>query len=69
MITAVDSGGPAELVLDGTSGYVTEAEPEALGRALDTWADDASLAQRMGAAGRETTAGITWPRTIDKLLL
>ena len=69
VLTAADSGGPAELVVDGTSGFVTEAAPAAFAKALDRWSEDADLAQRMGRAGRETAAGITWPRVIEKLLI
>lgn len=69
VLTAADSGGPAELVVDGTSGFVTEAAPAAFAKALDRWSEDADLAQRMGRAGRETAVGITWPRVIDKLLI
>ena len=69
VLTAVDSGGPAELVADGTSGFVTEADPAALARALDRWAGDAALARRMGTAGQANAAAIAWPRTIEKLLL
>ena len=43
-----DSGGPAELVEDGLSGFVCEPTPESIALAMRRLADDPSLAERMG---------------------
>jgi glycosyltransferase involved in cell wall biosynthesis len=69
VVTCSDSGGPAELVADGVHGLVTEPTPAALARALQRLANDAPLAERMGAAAAAVADGITWPVTLGKLLL
>jgi glycosyltransferase involved in cell wall biosynthesis len=69
VITCRDSGGPAELVEDGISGFVTESDPAALGAALCRLADNAVLAQRMGAAAFAAGAKLTWPAVVRSLVL
>lgn len=69
VITCADSGGPAELVRDGESGFVTAPTPEALARAMRTLADDRQMAIRLGEAGAATAARMTWPTAIRKLLI
>jgi glycosyltransferase involved in cell wall biosynthesis len=68
VLTAPDSGGPAEQVRDGLSGFIVPAEPEAMAGCLDAWAGDAALAERMGREGRRAIAALTWPETIGRLL-
>ena len=60
VVTCHDSGGPTELVVDGENGFVVEAEPAAIGRALTMLAADRDLARRMGAAGQQSVAGLDW---------
>jgi glycosyltransferase involved in cell wall biosynthesis len=69
VITCRDSGGPAELVQDGATGYVCEPTPDALGRAMRRLADDATLAERMGTAAQATGARFSWPETVRQLVL
>ena len=69
VITCRDSGGPAELVEDGVSGFVCEPTPEAMARALRHLADDPSLAERMGLAAHAAGARLTWPETARKLVV
>lgn len=69
VITCKDSGGPAELVKDRVNGYVCEADPEALGRAMRHLTDDPALAERMGAAAYEAGVKLTWPETVRRLVL
>jgi len=69
VVTCADSGGPAELVRDGVNGFVCEPTPAAIARSLRQLADDRGLAERLGSGGAETAAGITWPRTVEQLLL
>lgn len=69
VITCRDSGGPAELVRDGESGLVCEPTPEALAGALGRLAADHALAERLGAGAAAASALITWPRTVERLLL
>jgi glycosyltransferase involved in cell wall biosynthesis len=68
VITCRDSGGPAELVEDGISGFVCEPAPDALARALRRLTDDPSLAERMGIAAYGAGARLTWPETVRKLV-
>ena len=68
VVTCTDSGGPAELVRDGVSGFVCEPTPAALAKALACVAGDRELAERLGAAGFERAAALTWPATVKTLL-
>jgi glycosyltransferase involved in cell wall biosynthesis len=69
VITCVDSGGPAELVTDGESGLVTEPTPAALAQAFRRLIDSRDEAARLGAAGQRVADGLTWPATVNQLLL
>jgi len=48
---------------------VTEPNPAAIAKAMRRLADDRGLAERLGAAGAVDAAQITWPRTVEQLLL
>jgi glycosyltransferase involved in cell wall biosynthesis len=67
VITCRDSGGPAELVADGTSGLVCDATPPALAAALRRVTDDAALAKQLGDAGCARGAELNWPDTVRQL--
>ena len=69
VITCRDSGGPAELVRDGANGLVCDPDPQTIGHALRRLADDAALAERLGAAAFETGAKLTWPETVRQLVV
>jgi glycosyltransferase involved in cell wall biosynthesis len=68
VVTVSDSGGPAELVKDGGSGYVTAPTPEALAVGLRDVMADRTRAIRMGEAGAATAASMTWPAAVEALL-
>lgn len=68
VLTARDSGGPAELVKDGETGFVVEPTPADMAAALDRLAEDKALAERMGARGHQFISKLTWPRTVETLL-
>jgi glycosyltransferase involved in cell wall biosynthesis len=68
VITCRDSGGPAELVEDGISGFVCDPVPDAIARALRRLTDDPSLAERMGTAAYAAGTRLTWPETVRKLV-
>ena len=68
VITCADSGGPAELVTDGAQGIVCEPDPTSLAAALRRLAEDAGLAERMGAAAFDAGARLTWPETVRTLV-
>ena len=67
VITCHDSGGPAELVEDGVNGFVCDPTPESLARALRRVADDATLAERLGAAAFERGSQLSWGETVSRL--
>ena len=69
VITCVDSGGPAELVEDGISGFVCQPTPEAIAAAMRRLADDRSLAERMGTAAHAAGARLTWAETVRQLIV
>ena len=69
VITCRDSGGPAELVVDGVSGLVVAPEAGPLAAAFRALIDDRALAERLGAAGAETARRLTWPETVRRLLV
>jgi len=69
VITCTDSGGPAELVRDGESGYVTAPTAEALAVAMRRVMDDKNLAARLGETGLAVAKQMTWSGAIQKLLL
>ena len=69
VITCADSGGPAELVQDGVSGFVCEPTPASIAAALQRLAADAPLAERLGAAAFAAGARLTWPETVRTLVV
>ncbi len=69
VITCTDSGGPAELVRDQTTGLVVAPSPQALSAAMALLMDDRRFAERLGSAARQHAATMTWARTLDQLLL
>jgi glycosyltransferase involved in cell wall biosynthesis len=68
VITAIDSGGPNEFVVDGVNGFVCAPEPEAFADAINLLARDAGRAASLGDAGYERARTITWDGVIEKLL-
>ncbi|MGE5199399.1 MAG: glycosyltransferase family 4 protein [Rhodospirillaceae bacterium] len=69
VITCRDSGGPAELVRDGESGLICDPTPASLAAALARLSADQRLAERLGAGAASVSRDISWPRTIERLLL
>ena len=67
VITCRDSGGPAELVVDGSNGCVCDATADGLAAALGRLSDDAALAERLGAAAYDTGRKLNWPDAIREL--
>lgn len=70
LISAHDSGGVLGLVRPGETGWVTEPDPEPLAQAMASACADQTPSARLGTAARELwlRMGITWPRTIERLL-
>lgn len=69
VVTTIDSGGPAELVLDDTNGLVCEATPRAVAAALARLTDDAALAERLGARAETLALTMTWAAAIQRLVI
>jgi len=68
VVTCTDSGGPAELVIDGERGFVCEPAPEALAGALRRCMDDPAGSERMGDRAHAFAATLTWPATVRRLI-
>lgn len=68
VVTVRDAGGACELVRDGETGYITEADPAALGQRLAELASDPSLAQALGDNARRRGAQVTWEPIVSNLL-
>jgi len=66
VVTAVDSGGPAELVRHGENGLVGPATAEAVAAHLDALADR-GLAERLGEGARRDAATHTWENAVEVL--
>jgi glycosyltransferase involved in cell wall biosynthesis len=69
IITCTDSGGPAELVVDGRHGIVCSPEPAALAASMRRLADDDGAAQRMGLEAKRVADAMSWPRAVQELLI
>jgi glycosyltransferase involved in cell wall biosynthesis len=70
VVTTADSGGPLELVEDGTTGLVVDPTPRAIASALDRLYRDRGEAARLGARGREFLEERVpeWPEVVTRLL-
>jgi glycosyltransferase involved in cell wall biosynthesis len=68
VVTAADSGGPAELVRHNEYGFVCAPDPESVARHLDELAGDRALAERLGGAARRASLEHTWEHVLPRLL-
>jgi glycosyltransferase involved in cell wall biosynthesis len=68
VITATDSGGPLEFVVDGTNGLVSDPDARAIAGAINRLAADRPLAERLGRAGRAVAQTIGWDGVIEQLV-
>ena len=68
VVTATDSGGPNEFVVDGVNGYSVPPEAEAIAGAINALARDRQRTAAMGDAGYERARAITWDGVIEKLV-
>lgn len=67
VITTVDAGGVRELVVHGTSGYVTEPQPEAIAAHVEELLAHPDVAHAMGVEARLRAANVTWQHVTDAL--
>ena len=68
VVTTTDAGGPLEFVIDGVNGLIAEPDAEAVASAIARLADDRGLARRLGEAGFERAALITWDGVVERLV-
>jgi glycosyltransferase involved in cell wall biosynthesis len=68
IVTAEDSGGPLEFVLDGVNGCIRPPEPAAFGEAIARLAADPGLAASLGDAGYDRARTVTWDGVIERLV-
>ena len=57
-----------EWVTDDVNGFVAEPTARSIGAAIDRIAADDVLTQRLGRAGRERVASLSWEPVIEALL-
>lgn len=67
-VVAPARGGPLDLVADGVSGLLYDADAEGLRAAVERLVADAALRARMGAAGRRRVQARSWEAVGDELL-
>ena len=67
VVTAADSGGVLEFVIDGVTGLVSALDPRNLAATFDQLADE-EYARVLGTPGRELTAPLTWDNVVGALL-
>jgi glycosyltransferase involved in cell wall biosynthesis len=69
VITAIDSGGPAELVSDGRDGLRCAPTPASLATALARLSDDRQAAEAMGAAAAARAVAMSWSAIVERLVV
>jgi glycosyltransferase involved in cell wall biosynthesis len=68
VVTATDSGGPIEFVIDGVNGFIRAPQPEPIAAAINQLAADRRRAAALGDAGFGRAREITWDGVIEKLV-
>lgn len=68
IVTATDSGGPLEFVVDEVNGRIVAPQPEAVAEAINRYVSDRKLAAAHGDAGYARAALVTWEGVIEKLV-
>jgi glycosyltransferase involved in cell wall biosynthesis len=68
VVTAVDAGGPLEVVHDRRTGAVVQPDAAAVAQACAYLATHVDEAKAWGRAGRELAERVTWDACVDALL-
>ena len=68
VITATDSGGTLEFVVNDQNGFVCAPEPAAIGAAIVSLAADRTRTAQFGRAGLARARQITWAGVVERLL-
>jgi glycosyltransferase involved in cell wall biosynthesis len=69
VITALDSGGPTEFVVNRKTGFVIEPVPSEASAAIDALFEDLSLSRRLGSVALGSLPVFSWDNVIEKLVL
>lgn len=69
VITTSDSGGPAELVENGKTGYILKNDPREIALKLDELAENKPLAEKLGNNAHKFISRLTWENTVKKLVI
>ena len=68
VITCTDSGEPARIVQDGTSGFVCPPAPRAIAERIECLVNDPARAAAMGQVGKTSIAAIGWDAVAAELI-
>jgi glycosyltransferase involved in cell wall biosynthesis len=68
VITCRDSGGPTELVIDGTNGLVVPPTEAALAAAICRMMDSPTEAERFGENARRDAGRLSWAGAVSTLM-
>jgi glycosyltransferase involved in cell wall biosynthesis len=68
VITATDSGGTLEFVVDGENGFVCAPDASAIAGAITRLDADRQMAARLGRAGLARAREVTWDGVVEQLL-
>jgi glycosyltransferase involved in cell wall biosynthesis len=68
VVTTTDSGGVLEFVEDDKTGLVSLPDAPAIARSIQRLIANSDEAARLGNAGRERVADLTWDKVVDTLL-
>jgi glycosyltransferase involved in cell wall biosynthesis len=68
VLTTSDSGGPLEVVADGSTGLVVAPRAEEVARAAAWLAANPGEASSLGRAGKLVAERVTWDRCLERLL-
>ncbi len=66
-VVAVDEGGPASLIVDGETGLLALAEPDALADSLLTVTQSPLVAERLGKSALAVVRERTWEASLERL--
>ena len=66
-VIAVDAGGPAELIADGSSGLLCPPDIDTLAAALAGLASSRAARDRLARGARSSAAGRTWDAALERL--
>ncbi len=66
-VVSVGRGGPCESVVDGETGYLLPADPDAFASTMGRLVAQPQLVARLGAAGRRRASAFTWDVFVSRI--